>query len=84
MTRMTRITEHVRWMPPDEPDRPSLCAVVGGRRTLNARRRIVARAYQEFLRALAAEGAARPFAVVCTHSHCDSVTKGRQLASELG
>jgi glyoxylase-like metal-dependent hydrolase (beta-lactamase superfamily II) len=39
---------------------------------------------KEFLRALAAEGAARLFAVVCTHSHCDSVTKGRQLASELG
>src|SRR3954454_12004787 len=46
MTRLTRITEHVHWMPPRRPDRPSLCAVVGGRRTLNARRRIVARAYQ--------------------------------------
>ena len=31
---LTQISEHVYWMPPDEPDRPSLCAVIGTNSTL--------------------------------------------------
>jgi glyoxylase-like metal-dependent hydrolase (beta-lactamase superfamily II) len=73
MTRLTRITEHVYWMPPGRPDRPSLCAVVGSRRTLMLDGGSSRAHANEFLRALAAQGAAHPFAVVYTHSHWDHV-----------
>ena len=76
MSVLTRISEHVYWMPPGPPDRPSLCAVVGDRRTLmldagssNAHARV-------FLDALWAESATRPTAVVYTHSHWDHVPIG--------
>jgi glyoxylase-like metal-dependent hydrolase (beta-lactamase superfamily II) len=79
MSVLTKITEHVYWMPPGLPDRPSLCAVVGARRALvldagssNAHTRL-------FLEALAAEGVARPSAVAYTHSHWDHVFGGSEL-----
>jgi hypothetical protein len=31
---LRKISEHVYWLPPAPPDRPSLCAVVGSRWTL--------------------------------------------------
>ena len=34
MAPPSQISEHVWWLPKAPPDRPSLCAVVGGRRTL--------------------------------------------------
>jgi glyoxylase-like metal-dependent hydrolase (beta-lactamase superfamily II) len=63
----------VYWLPPGPPDRPSLCAVVGERRTLmldggasSAHARLV-------LDGLAAEGVAAPSYVALTHSHWDHV-----------
>jgi glyoxylase-like metal-dependent hydrolase (beta-lactamase superfamily II) len=79
MSALTRITEHVYWMPPGPPDRPSLCGVVGDRRTLMldaGSSRAHARA---FLDALRAEGAAHPSAVVYTHSHWDHVFGAAEL-----
>ena len=76
MTRLTRITERVYWMPPGRPDRPSLGAVVGSRRTLMLDGGSSSAHTKEFLRALAAAGVARPFAVVYTHSHWDHVFGG--------
>ena len=79
MNALTKITEHVYWMPPGPPDRPSLCGVVGDRRTLMldaGSSRAHARA---FLDALRAEGAARPSAVVYTHSHWDHVFGAAEL-----
>ena len=76
MARLTRITERVYWMPPGPPDRPSLCAVVGNRRTLMLDGGSSRVHTNEFLRALAAEGAARPFAVAYTHSDWDHVFGG--------
>ena len=83
MTRLTRITEHVYWMPPGRPDRPSLGAVVGSRRTLMLDGGSSRAHTNEFLRALAAGGAARPFAVVYTHSHWDHVFGGIEVNAPI-
>ena len=79
MTALTRIAEHVYWLPPGEPDRPSLCAVVGNRRTLMLDAGSSKAHTRLFLQALAAEGVARPGAVVYTHSHWDHVFGGSEL-----
>lgn len=34
MSVLTKIAEHLYWMPPGAPDRPSVCGVVGDRRTV--------------------------------------------------
>jgi glyoxylase-like metal-dependent hydrolase (beta-lactamase superfamily II) len=68
-----RITEHVWWMPPGPPDRPSLCAVAGARRTVMLDAGSSPAHTREFLDGLAAEGVAAPSAVVYTHFHWDHV-----------
>jgi glyoxylase-like metal-dependent hydrolase (beta-lactamase superfamily II) len=83
VTRLTRITEHVYWMPPGRPDRPSLCAVVGSRRTLMLDGGSSRAHANEFLRALAVEGATHPFAVVYTHSHWDHVFGGIEVGAPI-
>jgi glyoxylase-like metal-dependent hydrolase (beta-lactamase superfamily II) len=79
MSVLTKITDHVYWMPPGPPDRPSVCAVVGDRRTLMLDAGSSSAHTQEFLDALSAESAARPSAVVYTHSHWDHVLGGAEL-----
>jgi glyoxylase-like metal-dependent hydrolase (beta-lactamase superfamily II) len=83
MTELTRITEHVYWMPPGPPDRPSLGAVVGSRRTLMLDAGSSRAHANEFLRGLAAEGVAHPFAVVYTHSHWDHVFGGIEAGAPI-
>jgi glyoxylase-like metal-dependent hydrolase (beta-lactamase superfamily II) len=83
MTRLTRVTEHVYWLPPGRPDRPSLCAVAGNRRTLMLDGGSSRAHASDFLRALAAEGAAHPFAVVYTHSHWDHVFGGIEVGAPI-
>jgi glyoxylase-like metal-dependent hydrolase (beta-lactamase superfamily II) len=78
---LTKVSEHVYWMPPGPPDRPSLCAVVGERRTLMLDAGSSAAHTRTFLDALAAEGAARPSSVVYTHSHWDHVLGGAELGA---
>jgi hypothetical protein len=56
MTVLTKISEHVYWMPPGAPDRPSLCAVVGDRRTLMLDAGSSKAHAREFLDALSARG----------------------------
>jgi glyoxylase-like metal-dependent hydrolase (beta-lactamase superfamily II) len=77
---LTRITEHVHWLPPAAPDRPALCAVAGDRWTLALDAGSSAAHTREFLDALSAAGVARPAAVVYTHSHWDHVLGGAELA----
>jgi glyoxylase-like metal-dependent hydrolase (beta-lactamase superfamily II) len=72
---MEKITEHVWWMPPAKPDRPSLCAVVGERWTLmldGGSSRAHTRSFLEGL-------PTRPSAVVYTHSHWDHVFGGVEV-----
>jgi glyoxylase-like metal-dependent hydrolase (beta-lactamase superfamily II) len=76
----SRITEHVYWLPPAPPDRPSLCAVVGDRGTVWLDAGSSAAHAREFLRALARDDVPSPSHVVLTHSHWDHVFG----ASELG
>jgi glyoxylase-like metal-dependent hydrolase (beta-lactamase superfamily II) len=83
MTQLRRITEHVYWMPPGPPDRPSLAAVVGSRRTLMLDGGSSRAHTNEFLRALAAERAAHPFAVAYTHSHWDHVLGGIEVDAPI-
>jgi glyoxylase-like metal-dependent hydrolase (beta-lactamase superfamily II) len=79
MSVLTKISEHVYWMPPGPPDRPSVCGVVGDRRTLMLDAGSSDAHTRAFLDALSAEGAARPSAVVYTHSHWDHVFGGTEL-----
>ena len=71
------------WMPPGRPDRPSVCAVVGSSRTLMLDGGSSRAHANEFLRALAVEGAAHPFAVVYTHSHWDQIFGGIEVNAPI-
>jgi glyoxylase-like metal-dependent hydrolase (beta-lactamase superfamily II) len=79
MSLLTRIAEHVYWMPPGPPDRPSLCGVVGGRRTLMLDAGSSAAHTRAFLVDLFTESGTRPSAVVYTHSHWDHVLGGAEV-----
>src|SRR6266550_7399403 len=76
---LTKITEHVYWMPPGPPDRPSLCAVVGDRRTLMLDAGSSQAHTRMFLDALREQSVAQPSAVVYTHSDWDHVLGGVEL-----
>jgi glyoxylase-like metal-dependent hydrolase (beta-lactamase superfamily II) len=74
-----RISEHVWWMPPGPPDRPSLCAVASERWTLMLDAGSSPAHTREFLDGLAATGVAAPRAVVYTHVHWDHVLGGAEI-----
>ena len=73
---LRKITQHVYWMPPGPPDRPSICAVVGDRRTLMLDAGSSAAHTRAFLAELVDETGTRPCAVVYSHSHWDHVLGG--------
>jgi glyoxylase-like metal-dependent hydrolase (beta-lactamase superfamily II) len=79
VSALTRIAEHVYWMPPGPPDRPSVCGVVGDRRTLMLDAGSSAAHTRAFLADLLAESGTRPSAVVYTHSHWDHVLGGAEV-----
>ena len=66
-------------MPPGPPDRPSVCAVVGDRRTLMLDAGSSAAHTRTFLGDLFNESGTRPSAVVYTHSHWDHVFGGAEI-----
>lgn len=70
-----RISEHVWWMPPGPPDRPSLCAVVGERWTLA----LDAGSSRAHTRAFLDGLPSHPRAVVYTHAHWDHVFGGVEV-----
>ena len=70
-----RLSEHVWWLPPGPPDRPSLCAVVGERWTLALDAGSSRAHTREFLAGLPE----RPAAVAYTHSHWDHVFGGIEI-----
>jgi glyoxylase-like metal-dependent hydrolase (beta-lactamase superfamily II) len=70
-----RISEHVWWLPPGPPDRPSVCAVVGERWTLALDAGSSRVHTREFLDGLPE----RPAAVAYTHSHWDHVFGGVEI-----
>jgi glyoxylase-like metal-dependent hydrolase (beta-lactamase superfamily II) len=70
-------------MPPGLPHRPSVCGVVGDRRTLMLDAGSSKTHSRAFLDALRAESAAQPSAVVYTHSHWDHVLGGAELGGQV-
>jgi glyoxylase-like metal-dependent hydrolase (beta-lactamase superfamily II) len=76
-----KISEHVFWLPPGPPDRPSLCAVVGERRTIWLDAGSSAMHTGEFDRLLADQGVTKPNHVVLTHSHWDHVFGAAELGA---
>ena len=79
MGAIARITDHVFWMPPGPPDRPSLCGVVGDRRTVMLDAGSSAAHTRAFLDALLVASDAVPSAVVYTHSDWDHVLGGAEV-----
>jgi glyoxylase-like metal-dependent hydrolase (beta-lactamase superfamily II) len=77
----TRITDHVYWLPPAPPDRPSLCAVTGGRGTIWLDAGSSAAHAREFSHFLAEQGVEKPSHVVFTHSHWDHVFGAAELGA---
>ena len=57
---MTKISDHVYWMPPAKPDRPSLGAVVGEDRVVMLDAGASSAHAREFLEQLAELGVSRP------------------------
>jgi glyoxylase-like metal-dependent hydrolase (beta-lactamase superfamily II) len=78
-----RITEHVYWLPPAPPDRPSLCAVVGARGTIWLDAGSSAAHAREFAALLDGEGVGRPSHIVLTHSHWDHVFGAAELDAHV-
>jgi glyoxylase-like metal-dependent hydrolase (beta-lactamase superfamily II) len=79
----SRITEHVYWLPPGPPDRPSLCAVAGERGTIWLDAGASAAHAQEFTAFLADQGVGAPSHVVLTHSHWDHVFGAAELGAHV-
>jgi glyoxylase-like metal-dependent hydrolase (beta-lactamase superfamily II) len=74
-----QITEHVWWMPPGPPDRPSLCGVVGERWTVALDAGSSRKHTRQFLDGLPTQ----PSAVVYTHSHWDHVFGGVEIGGPV-
>ena len=70
---LNRPTKHVYWLPPSEPDRPSLVAVVGSRRTLMLDVGASPAHARRFLNFLEAAGVRSPDVAILTHWHWDHV-----------
>jgi glyoxylase-like metal-dependent hydrolase (beta-lactamase superfamily II) len=80
---LERVSEHVYWLPPAKPDRPSLCCVVGEHATLMLDAGASDAHARLFLDALAAEGVAPPIAVVLTHSDWDHVFGAAEVGAPV-
>lgn len=76
---LVQVSEHIYWLPPGEPVRPSLCAVVGEQRTLMLDAGASAAHARLFLNQLAAHGIAMPQFVALTHGHWDHVFGAAEL-----
>jgi glyoxylase-like metal-dependent hydrolase (beta-lactamase superfamily II) len=71
--KLHHISDHIYWMKPDIPDRPSLCAVVGKDLTVMLDGAASKAHARLFLDALAMENVRQPDYVVLTHWHWDHV-----------
>lgn len=80
---LIQISDHVYWMPPGPPDRPSLCAVVGQRRTLMLDSGASSAHARLFLDALRAANVRAPDYVALTHWHWDHVFGAAEVAVPL-
>ncbi|MCC7446471.1 MAG: MBL fold metallo-hydrolase [Anaerolineae bacterium] len=72
-TTLMQISDHVYWLSPGKPDRPSLCAVVGTQRSLLLDAGASAAHIRLLLDSLASVGVSLPHYVALTHWHWDHV-----------
>ncbi len=80
---LQRITRHVWWMPPDDPDRPSLCAVVGERSTLMLDAASSDAHARLFLGELESRGIPAPRLVALSHWHWDHVFGAAEVGATV-
>ncbi len=78
-TTLAQITEHVYWMSPGAPDRPSLCTVVGMNRTLMLDGAASDAHTRLFLDALDAVRVPHPDYIALTHWHWDHIFGAAEL-----
>jgi glyoxylase-like metal-dependent hydrolase (beta-lactamase superfamily II) len=83
LSMFKKITDHVYWMTPDKPDRPSLAAVVGEKHTLMLDAGASANHARLFLDALAGEGVRAPDLTALTHWHWDHVFGALEIGAPL-
>ena len=80
---LIQISEHVYWMPPAKPDRPSLCAVIGTNSTLMLDAGSSDGHAREFLEQLAEEGVPAPAYTALTHWHWDHVFGAAEIGAPV-
>jgi glyoxylase-like metal-dependent hydrolase (beta-lactamase superfamily II) len=83
MTALRKISEHVFWLPPGPPDRPSLCAAAGESATVLLDAGASAAHARLILDPLAGEGIPPPTAVALTHSHWDHVFGATEVGAPV-
>ncbi len=70
---LVRVTEHVTWLPPADPDRPSLALVTGRTQSLMLDIGASPAHTRGFLDTVASEGLPAPTLAVLSHGHWDHV-----------
>jgi glyoxylase-like metal-dependent hydrolase (beta-lactamase superfamily II) len=83
MSALTKISDHVHWLPPGPPDRPSLCAVVGERRTMMLDAGSSAAHARIVLDGLTAAVASPPSLIAFTHWHWDHVFGAAEIGAPV-
>ncbi len=83
MSALTNISDHVYWLPPGPPDRPSLCAVVGARRTLMLDAGSSAEHARLVLDGLSELGIELPSLTAFTHWHWDHVFGAAEIGAPV-
>ena len=78
-----KITDHVYWMAPAAPDRPSLCAVVGAEGVAMLDAGASCAHARQFLQELESHGVAHPDYLLLTHWHWDHVFGAVAVGGEL-
>ena len=82
-TTLHKISDHVYWMPPSDPDRPSLCAIVGSDSVVMLDAGASCSHSQKFLDELTQLGISYPQYVVLTHWHWDHVFGAAELNTQI-
>jgi len=80
---LQKISDHVYWMPPANPDRPSLCAIVGTDLVVMLDAGASSEHASSFLEQLKVLGISRPQYVVLTHWHWDHVFGAAEIGAQV-
>ena len=80
---LSQISDHVYWMPPAKPDRPSLCAVAGTNHTLMLDAGASDAHARQFLNQLTEKGIPSPAYVALTHWHWDHVFGAAEIGAPV-